>query len=348
MATLPPSRSCPYRPALGLRETEAAIWELKQHFAKTLTQKLGLIPVVAPRFVSADSGLQDNLGGTMSPVAFSAKALPDRPLQIVHSLAKWKRQALKTYGLLAHEGVLSDMIAIRKDEDLDPVHSLLVDQWDWEMKINPEDRTVEYLYATVNKIYDALLELEQFMHRKFPVLSPSLPPKITFWHSQQLADRWPELTPEEREQKAVEESGAIFVRGVGANLSTGSPHGIRSWDYDDYTTVGADGLQGLNGDIVVFDHTRGKALELSSMGIRVDAKSMRLQAEAAGVNAEALETPFHKAVLNGKLPSCMGGGIGQSRVAMLMLKKMHIGEVQASVWPHQLEKEATTTGFTLL
>ncbi|CDJ59946.1 hypothetical protein, conserved [Eimeria maxima] len=240
------------------------------------------------------------------------------------------------------------MIAIRKDEELDPTHSLLVEQWDWEQKIDTEDRNVDYLRDTVNKVYETLVEVEQSLCRHFPKLSPVLPPSITFVHSQELASRWPDLSPALREQKAVEEHGAIFVRGIGAELSDGAPHGPRSWDYDDYTTMAADGRQGLNGDIVVLDPTSGKALELSSMGIRVDASAMLRQAKAAGMPKDALESPFHQQVLDGSLPPCIGGGIGQSRVAMLLLRKMHIGEVQCSVWPEKMVEEYRQAGCTLL
>lgn len=342
------SRQPAYRPVLSLRETELAIQSMKHNFMQILSKKLRLLPVVAPRFVAEDSGLQDRLDGVMQPVTFTAKALPDRPLQVVHSLAKWKRHALKTYDFPSHEGVITDMVAIRKDEDLDSTHSLLVDQWDWEQKINQEDRTVEYLNETVRKIYEALLELEQLLCQEYSQLSPLLPRTITFVHSQELADKWPDLTPTGREQKAVEEHGAIFVRGIGAKLQDGVSHGSRSWDYDDYTTVGADGMQGLNGDIVVLDPTSGKALELSSMGIRVDAEAMKYQAAISGISPEALLSPFHQAVLKGSLPSCIGGGIGQSRVAMLLLRKLHVGEVQCSVWPQQIVEEYKEKGCTVL
>lgn len=207
---------------------------------------------------------------------------------------------------------------------------------------------MEYLDGTVRKIYDALLEVEQLLCQDYPQLSPVLPPRITFVHSQELADKWPELSPAGREQKAVEEYGAIFVRGIGAKLKDGVPHGSRARDYDDYTTLGADGMQGLNGDIVVLDPTSGKALELSSMGIRVDAEAMERQAAIAEVAPEALLSPFHQAVLNGLLPSCIGGGIGQSRVAMLLFRKLHVGEVQCSVWPQQMVEEYKELGCTLL
>lgn len=337
-----------YDPVLSPWDTELAIQCLKQEFVKCISRKLGLLSVVAPRFVSADSGLQDGLDGVMEPVTFIARSMPDRPLQVVHSLAKWKRQALKTYDCPIHEGVITDMIAIRKDDVVDATHSLLVDQWDWEQKIRPEDRTAEYLETTVRKIYEVLLEVEECLCKRFPALTRVLPPKITFMHSEELANRWPELTPAGREQKAVEEHGAIFVRGVGANLKDGVPHGTRAWDYDDYSTVCADGLQGLNGDIVVLDPTSGEALELTSMGIRVDAEAMRRQANVAGIAKEAMESPFHRAVLDGSLPSCIGGGIGQSRVAMLLLRKIHIGEVQCSAWPQQMIEEYKKNGCTLL
>ncbi|KAL8447518.1 hypothetical protein Emed_004306 [Eimeria media] len=359
MATLSPSTTSgnhrppasvtqPYKPVLSVRETELALQSLKQEFSRLLSNKLGLLPVVAPRFVAADSGLQDDLDGCMQPVTFCAKHMPGRPLQVVQSLAKWKRQALRTYELQPHQGVITDMIAIRKDDDIDATHSLLVDQWDWEQRIESDERTVGYLHATVSKIYEALLELQTFLCKAFPKLTPVLPPQIEFIHAQELADRWPELSPAAREQKAVEEYGAIFVRGIGAHLTDGVPHGSRSWDYDDYTTVAADGLKGLNGDIVVLDPTSGKALELSSMGVRVDAEVMRMQAEAAGIPEERMHSPFHQAVLSGSLPSCIGGGIGQSRLALLLLRKLHVGEVQCSVWPQQMVQEYKQMGCAIL
>ncbi|KAL8439875.1 hypothetical protein Efla_000847 [Eimeria flavescens] len=297
---------------------------------------------------SASAWPWDGLDGVMQPVTFAARAMPKRPLQVVQSLAKWKRQALQSYELPVHRGVLTDMMAIRKDDEIDSTHSLLVDQWDWEQKIAPADRSADYLQATVLKIYEALLELQASLCIAFPKLTPLLPQQIHFLHAQQLADRWPELSPASREQKAVEEYGAVFVRGIGGKLKEGRPHGVRSWDYDDYTTVAADGLQGLNGDIVVLNPTSGRALELSSMGIRVDAEAMLQQAEAAGVVAEALNSPFHRAVLESRLPSCIGGGIGQSRVALLLLRKMHIGEVQCSVWPSEQVEEYRQLGARLL
>lgn len=342
------SRSGQYRPILSLHDTELAVQSLKYEFPRILSRKLDLLPVVAPRFIADDSGLQDCLDGVMQPVTFSARTLPNRPLQVVHSLAKWKRQALNTYELPVHQGVVTDMTAIRKDDDLDSTHSLLVDQWDWERRINSEDRSPECLQKCVGKIYEALLEVERTLCTSFPDLTPVLPEKIALLHSQELQDYWPQLNPSGREQKAVEEHGAIFVRGIGAKLKDGHTHGIRSWDYDDYTTIAADGLQGLNGDIVVLDPTSGKAIELSSMGIRVDAEALRQQAAASGINEEAMNSPFHQAVVNGSLPSCIGGGIGQSRVAMLLLRKIHIGEVQCSVWPREMADEYKKLGCTLL
>lgn len=347
-----PSDSCPgsryYCPVLPLRETALAVQFLKHRFTKILCKKLDLLPVVAPLFFAADSGLQDGLDGVMQPAEFSASRVPKGRLQFVHSLAKWKRLALKTYGVPPHQGVLADMTAIRKDDQLDATHSILVDQWDWEQRINPQDRNVAYLQNVVCKVYDALLEVERILCEKFPMLTPVFPPAITFLHSQHLADKWPELSPPDREQKAAEQYGAIFVRGIGADLKDGAPHGTRSWDYDDYTTEGADGLQGLNGDIIVLDPTSGKALELSSMGIRVDAAAMRCQAEAWGIAKTELNSPFHRGVLDGTLPSCIGGGIGQSRTAMLLLRKLHIGEVQCSVWPQETVDECNAVGCSLL
>ncbi|CDJ49387.1 Aspartate-ammonia ligase, related [Eimeria brunetti] len=337
-----------YTPLQTLRETELAVQFLKCEFTKLLSKNLNLLPVVAPRFVAGHSGLQDGLDGIMQPVSFTAQALEGRPIQVVHSLAKWKRRALETYDISVHEGVITDMVAIRKDEVLDTTHSLLVDQWDWEQKIHPQDRNLEYLKSTVNKVYQTLLEAEQALCQRFSELVPFLPPTITFLHSQDLADQWPDLSPPEREQKAVEKYGAVFIRGIGAKLAEGEPHGSRSWDYDDYTTMAEDGKQGLNGDIVVLDPTSGRALELSSMGIRVDAEAMQRQAEAAGVPREALDSPFHQQVLNGALPACIGGGIGQSRVAMLLLRKLHIGEVQCSVWPEAMIEEYRQIGCMLL
>ena len=318
-----------YQSALDIRETEVAIKKVKDFFEKALAVNLNLTRVSAPLFVDPDSGLNDNLNGVERPVSFDILEQNGRVAEIVHSLAKWKRHALGRYGFAHGEGLYTDMNAIRRDEETDNVHSLFVDQWDWERIIDKEERNVDTLKAIVNKVYQALMETEDYMAMQYDYIKKSLPEQITFVTTQELEDRYPELTAKERENKAAKEYGAIFLEQIGDKLASGKPHDGRAPDYDDWK---------LNGDIIVYYPVLDMALELSSMGIRVDEDSLKEQLKKAGCE-ERMELPFQKALLNKELPYTIGGGIGQSRICMFFLRKAHLGEVQASVWlPEDLQK----------
>ena len=310
-----------YRPALGGYDLQCAIGYIKHGFQAELERSLRLKRVSAPLFVSADSGLNDDLSGTERPVAFDIPAI-GKEGQIVHSLAKWKRLALKKYGFQMHEGLYADMNAVRRDEALDNLHSVYVDQWDWEKIISREDRCTDFLYATVRAIVNAVCNVSEALKREFPQIAVSLSREVAFVSSQELEDRWPELTPEERETAFVREHPTAFITQIGGALKSGKPHGCRAPDYDDWQ---------LNGDLFFWHETLGCALEVSSMGIRVDSASLDRQLSIAGCDYRRA-FPFHKMLLEGKLPLTIGGGIGQSRLCMLMIGCAHIGEVQASLW----------------
>ena len=310
-----------YRPALGGYDLQCAIGYIKHGFQAELERSLRLKRVSAPLFVSADSGLNDDLSGTERPVAFDIPAI-GKEGQIVHSLAKWKRLALKKYGFQMHEGLYADMNAVRRDEALDNLHSVYVDQWDWEKIISREDRCADFLYATVRAIVNAVCNVSEALKREFPQIAVSLSREVAFVSSQELEDRWPELTPEERETAFVREHPTAFITQIGGALKSGKPHGCRAPDYDDWQ---------LNGDLFFWHETLGCALEVSSMGIRVDSASLDRQLTIAGCDYRRA-FPFHKMLLEGKLPLTIGGGIGQSRLCMLMIGCAHIGEVQASLW----------------
>ncbi len=310
-----------YRPALGGYDLQCAIGYIKHGFQAELERSLRLKRVSAPLFVSADSGLNDDLSGTERPVAFDIPAI-GKEGQIVHSLAKWKRLALKKYGFQMHEGLYADMNAVRRDEALDNLHSVYVDQWDWEKIISREDRCTDFLYATVRAIVNAVCNVSEALKREFPQIAVSLSREVAFVSSQELEDRWPELTPEERETAFVREHPTAFITQIGGALKSGKPHGCRAPDYDDWQ---------LNGDLFFWHETLGCALEVSSMGIRVDSASLDRQLSIAGCDYRRA-FPFHKMLLEGELPLTIGGGIGQSRLCMLMIGCAHIGEVQASLW----------------
>ena len=310
-----------YRPALGGYDLQGAIGYIKHGFQAELERSLRLKRVSAPLFVSADSGLNDDLSGTERPVAFDIPAIGTEG-QIVHSLAKWKRLALKKYGFQMHEGLYADMNAVRRDEALDNLHSVYVDQWDWEKIISREDRCTDFLYATVRAIVNAVCNVSEALKREFPQIAVSLSREVAFVSSQELEDRWPELTPEERETAFVKEHPTAFITQIGGALRSGKPHGCRAPDYDDWQ---------LNGDLFFWHETLGCALEVSSMGIRVDSASLDRQLSIAGCDYRRA-FPFHKMLLKGELPLTIGGGIGQSRLCMLMIGCAHIGEVQASLW----------------
>ena len=310
-----------YQSRLDLIETELAIKQVKDAFEKNLAQALDLTRVSAPLFVPAGSGINDDLNGVERPVSFDVKATGST-VEIVHSLAKWKRYALKKYGFPVHRGLYCDMNAIRRDEELDELHSVYVDQWDWEKVIAREDRTPAFLEATVRTIYAVMQQTAQGICDAFPALENYFPEKISFVTTQELEDAFPGLTPKAREREAVRKYGAVFLKNIGGKLRSGSKHDGRAPDYDDWN---------LNGDILVYYPPLDCAFELSSMGIRVDETSLIAQLEAEGCT-DRLRLPFHRTLAAGELPLTMGGGIGQSRLCMIMLNKVHIGEVQVSVW----------------
>lgn len=327
-----------YKSALDLKETQIAIKQVKDFFQGQLSAELNLHRVTAPLFVTPESGLNDNLNGIERPVSFGIKEQNERKAEIVHSLAKWKRMALGRYSFGVGEGLYTDMNAIRRDEDTDNIHSIYVDQWDWERVIAHQDRTEETLHETVKSVYEALRVTEKHMSNLYDYITCFLPEEITFVTSQELLDRWPDLSPKEREYNAAKEHGAIFIEKIGGPLSDGKPHDGRAPDYDDWN---------LNGDIIVYFPVDDIALELSSMGIRVDEVSLPAQLKAAGCE-DRLSLPFHKAIMEKNLPYTIGGGIGQSRICMFFLRKCHIGEVQVSLWPEKDVQFANEHGVTLL
>ena len=327
-----------YHSPLTIRETEVAIKEVKDHFERALAKSLHLTRVSAPLFVRPESGLNDNLNGVERPVAFGIKEQEDREVEIVHSLAKWKRYALKRYGFHSGEGLYTDMSAIRRDEDTDNIHSIYVDQWDWEKVISKEERNMETLEYTVGKVYSALKETEAYMARRYNYIEEFLPDEISFITSQELETMYPDKTPKEREYHFAKAKGAVFIKQIGKTLASGQRHDGRAPDYDDWE---------LNGDIIVYYPVLDIALELSSMGIRVDRIALRRQLEICGCpEREMLD--FHKALLSGELPLSIGGGIGQSRLCMFLLQKAHIGEVQASIWPEDQITECAKHHIYLL
>lgn len=326
-----------HRSSLSVRETERAIKMIKDYFECRLAQALNLSRVSAPLFVDQESGVNDNLNGVERPVAFGAKGIPGA-LEIVQSLAKWKRIALKSYGFAPGEGLYADMNAIRRDEDLDNLHSIYVDQWDWEKVLRREERSEAFLQQTVRQIFAVLRDTEACLCRRFPQLRPQLPPQISFITAQQLADRHPNLSPKEREHAITRELGAVFLMQIGDNLRSGERHDGRAPDYDDWL---------LNGDILLWYPVLQQAFELSSMGIRVDEQSLMRQLAAARCD-QRRHLPYHRSLLAGELPLTIGGGIGQSRICMFLLQKAHIGEVQASVWPQEILRQCEAANITLL
>ncbi len=336
-----------YKRKLLPETTEVAIKDIKVAFQEKLGTALNLRRVTAPLFVLSGTGLNDDLNGVEHPVSFNIKCMGDRPAEVVHSLAKWKRTKLGSYDIAPGYGLYTDMNAIRTAEELDNLHSLYVDQWDWEQTINPEDRNLDYLKATVEKIYAAVREVEQMIYRQFPHITPQLPEKITFLHSEELLQMYPDMDGKEREAAAAKKYGAIFLIGIGAALSNGEPHDGRAPDYDDWITPNSDGYTGLNGDMIFWNPILECPFELSSMGIRVDPESLRKQ--LALRNAEdRLKYKFHTMLINGELPASIGGGIGQSRLCMYLLQKAHVGEVQASIWPEEQIAECKAADIDLI
>ncbi|MEE3393301.1 MAG: aspartate--ammonia ligase [Lachnospiraceae bacterium] len=327
-----------YRDELDIRKTQDAIKMVKDFFEKELAMNLNLTRVSAPLFVVPESGLNDNLNGVERPVTFGIKEQNDHPCQVVQSLAKWKRYALAEYRFEMGEGLYTDMSAIRRDEDTDNLHSIYVDQWDWERIIEKTDRNIDFLKKIVRKVYAALKSTEMYMSSQFDYIEPILPDDIFFITSQELLDMYPDRTPKEREDAIVRLHKAVFIMQIGDKLTNGEPHDGRAPDYDDWA---------LNGDIIVYYPVLDLPLELSSMGIRVDEDSLKLQLKKAGCEDRA-ELPFHKAILDKRLPYTVGGGIGQSRICMFFLRKAHIGEVQCSVWMPEDYETAKEYGINLL
>jgi len=336
-----------YNALLDLKQTEQAIKLIKDFFQQSLSSELRLRRVTAPLFVLAGRGINDNLSGKESPVNFRIKDMDDQQAEIVHSLAKWKRLTLAEYGIEESYGIYTDMNAIRADEELGNVHSLYVDQWDWEICIGAKERTIEFLKSVVRRIYGCIRQTEFQLYEQYAAIRPSLPETIAFIHSEDLLKRYPTLSPKERENEFTRENKAAFIIGIGAPLSNGVKHDERAPDYDDWTTLNEEGRQGLNGDLFVWNDVLGCALELSSMGIRVDRTALLVQLESCGCE-ERKELYFHQKLLNNELPLSIGGGIGQSRLCMYLLRKAHIGEIQASIWPAEMRKTCQDNGIVLI
>lgn len=327
-----------YKPILNLRETEIAIKKIKDFFEKTLAETLNLVRVSAPLFVLPQSGLNDNLNGVERPVHFDIKSIDGAVAEVVHSLAKWKRMALGRYGFSEGEGLYTDMNAIRRDEDLDNLHSIYVDQWDWEMVISKERRNLDTLKGTVLKIFDVFKKTQDYIVGLYPELPRYLPENITFITTQELEDMYPELSPKDRETAFTKVHGAACIMQIGDKLKSGKPHDGRAPDYDDWS---------LNCDIIFYYPVLDTAFEVSSMGIRVDETALVEQLKKAGCE-DRLKLPFHNDILNKRLPYTIGGGLGQSRICMFLLGKAHVGEVQSSIWPEEMQKDCAEKGIVLL
>ena len=336
-----------YKALLDLKQTEQGIKLIKEFFQQNLSTELRLRRVTAPLFVLQGLGINDDLNGVERAVTFPIKDLGDKKAEVVHSLAKWKRLTLADYNIEPGYGIYTDMNAIRADEELDNLHSLYVDQWDWEAVISKENRNIEFLKTVVRRIYSAILRTEFLTCETYPQLKPFLPQDIHFVHAEELVQMYPNLTPKEREDEICKKYGAVFVMGIGGKLSDGKKHDGRAPDYDDWTTPNTDGYLGLNGDILIWYPVLERSFELSSMGIRVDKESLLTQLEIEG-KTERKELYFHKRLLEGSLPLSIGGGIGQSRLCMVMLQKAHIGEIQASIWPDAQRKECREAGMNLI
>ncbi len=336
-----------YKRKLLPETTEVAIKDIKIVFQEKLSTALNLRRVTAPLFVLSGTGLNDDLNGVESPVSFDIQCMGNRTAEVVHSLAKWKRTKLGSYDIAPGYGLYTDMNAIRACEELDNLHSLYVDQWDWEQTITEDDRNVEFLKNTVERIFNAVKETELMIYRQYPHITPQLPEKITFIHSEELLQMYPNLDSKSREAEAARKYGAIFIIGIGNPLSNGEPHDGRAPDYDDWITPNEDGYVGLNGDMIFWNPILKCPFELSSMGIRVSPKSLLEQLKARKCEERA-KLRFHQALLNDELPLSIGGGIGQSRLCMFLLQKAHIGEVQASIWPEEQIAECAKVGIELI
>ena len=336
-----------YEALLDTKQTEQGIKLIKDFFQQNLSTELRLRRVTAPLFVLKGLGINDDLNGVERPVTFPIKDLGDAKAEVVHSLAKWKRLTLAEYHVEPGYGVYTDMNAIRADEELDNLHSLYVDQWDWEAVITRDQRNLDFLKNIVRRIYAAILRTEFLVCERYCKLNPFLPQEIHFIHSEDLLAMYPDKSVKEREDLIAKKYGAVFIIGIGGKLANGEPHDGRAPDYDDWTTECGDGKKGLNGDILIWYPVLGRAVELSSMGIRVDQESLTRQLEITGKQDRA-KLYFHQKLLNGELPLSVGGGIGQSRLCMVLLQKAHLGEIQASIWPDEMRKECHELGMTLI
>ncbi len=327
-----------YTDILDITSTEKAIKFIKDSFQKNFSQRLDLLRVTAPIIVLTGTGVNDDLNGVERPVRFPIKCMNERSAEVVHSLAKWKRMKLGELGTKPGFGLFTDMNALRPDEMLDNIHSIYVDQWDWERVMTPEDRNMGFLRTIVRMIYSSIRDTEAEVYAKFPQITPILPEDITFVSSEEMLQKYPDLTPKERENKYAQQYGAIFVSGIGGALSDGSIHDGRADDYDDWT---------LNGDIILWNPVLQSSFEVSSMGIRVDAAALLRQLGVTG-NDYKKKLLFHSMLLEGKLPQTIGGGIGQSRLCMFLLRKAHIGQVQASIWPEEMRESCKEQGIELM
>ena len=336
-----------YKPLLDLKQTELGIKQIKEFFQLNLSSELRLRRVTAPLFVLKGMGINDDLNGIERPVSFPIKDLGDAQAEVVHSLAKWKRLTLADYHIEPGYGIYTDMNAIRSDEELGNLHSLYVDQWDWERVITDEDRNVNFLKEIVNRIYAAMIRTEYMVYEMYPQINACLPQKLHFIHSEELRQLYPNLEPKCREHAICQKYGAVFIIGIGCKLSDGKKHDGRAPDYDDYTTNGLNGLPGLNGDLLLWDDVLQRSIELSSMGIRVDKEALQRQLKEEH-EEKRLELYFHKRLMNDTLPLSIGGGIGQSRLCMFYLRKAHIGEIQASIWPEDMRKECEELDIHLI
>ncbi len=336
-----------YKSILTLKQTEKAIKLIKDFFQLNLATELRLRRVTAPLFVKRGTGLNDDLNGIEQPVSFKVKDMDNQVAEIVHSLAKWKRMMLADYKILESYGLYTDMNAIRPDEELDNIHSLYVDQWDWERSMTQSDRNIKFLKKVVKQIFNILKRAEFYIFENYPEIEPILPKEIKFIHSEELLQKYPDLSPKERENKIAKEYGAVFIMGIGSKLSNGEPHDGRAPDYDDWTSKNEDGYYGLNGDIIVWNPVLQQAFEISSMGIRVDKETLLKQLKLTD-SLHKTELMFHKRLLNDELPLSIGGGIGQSRLCMFFLRKAHIGEIQSSIWSDEMIAECKQNGIVLI
>lgn len=336
-----------YKALLDLQQTEMGIKHIKDFFQQNLSSELKLRRVTAPLFVLKGKGINDDLNGVERAVTFPIKDMDDQQAEIVHSLAKWKRLTLAEYNIPENYGIYTDMNAIRADEELGNLHSLYVDQWDWEMVMSEAERNLNFLKSIVKRIYAAIVRTEFSVYEIFPTIKPILPSEIFFIHSEELLKMYPDLSAKEREDKIAKQYGAVFIMGIGGLLSNGVSHDGRAADYDDWTSTNSDGYKGLNGDLIVWNPVLERAMELSSMGIRVNKSVLSNQLSLSN-QENRKELYFHQRLLNDELPQSIGGGIGQSRLCMFYLRKGHIGEIQASIWPDKMYKEANSVGMILI